>query len=175
VTVATAARLLCVAVAVAALTGVAPAAALDSDAAAAVTLEADDFEFDLDSGARIYRGRVLYRQGSIRVTCDELNSRHGDDGELRFGVCAGGPAKFQQSVASGDGLTVVHGQARAITFDRATGRVVLDGDAQVAQGGERLSGARITYDLNTRKARVTGGDGERARVQIPSRAPAATN
>lgn len=146
----------------------APAAALDTDKAQAVTLEADDFEFDLESGARIYRGNVVYRQGSIRVECDALTTRHDGDGELQSGVCTGAPGRFQQTVAGDDGETaVVQGQARAITFDRR--RIVLDGDAQVAHAGDRLSGARIAYDVDARTAKVTGdgdGGGRRPRIEI---------
>lgn len=144
-----------------------PAAALDSDKAQPVTLEADDFEFDLESGARIYRGQVEYRQGSIRIDCDELVTRHDDAGELQTGVCTGRPGRFRQTLdGDGDGGTVVRGHALRITYDLAAGRVVLDGDAQVEHRGDRLRGARIVYDLAANKARVTGADGAGARPRI---------
>lgn len=157
---------------------VAPAAAPAADKNQPVTLEADDFEFDLDSGARIYRGNVVYRQGGIRVECDALTTRHDGDGELQSGLCTGAPGRFQQTVAGGDGgdggETVVRGQARAITFDRR--RIVLDGGAQVAHDGDRLSGARIDYDLDARKAKVTGADGAaRPRIEIQPRPGRGTN
>lgn len=159
------------AIAAVAIAVAAPAAALEADKTQAVTLEADDFEFDLDSGARIYRGNVVYRQGSIRVECDALTTRHDGDGELQSGVCTGNPGRFRQTLAGDDGeTTVVQGQARAITFDR--GRIVLDGDAQVAHAGDRLSGARIAYDVDARKAKVTGdgdGSGRRPRIEIAPR------
>lgn len=160
-----------------------PAAALDSDKAQPVTLEADDFELDLESGARIYRGQVEYRQGSVRIDCDELVTRYDADDALQSGVCTGRPGRFQQTVDDGDGdgdgettvtpetaATVVRGRALTITYDRAAGRIVLDGDAQVEHRGDRLRGARITYDLETRRARVTGGgDGERPRIEAQPR------
>ena len=155
-----------------------PAAALDSDKTQPVTLEADDFELDLESGARIYRGQVEYRQGSVRIDCDELVTRYDADDALQSGVCTGRPGRFQQTVdGDGDGettvtseaATVVRGRALTITYDRAAGRIVLDGDAQVEQRGDRLRGARITYDLETRRARVTGGDGERPRIEAQPR------
>jgi len=160
-----------------------PAAALDSDKTQPVTLEADDFELDLESGARIYRGQVEYRQGSVRIDCDELVTRYDADDALQSGVCTGRPGRFQQTVNDGDGdgdgettvtpetATVVRGRALTITYDRAAGRIVLDGDAQVEHRGDRLRGARITYDLETRRARVTGGGdrGERPRIEAQPR------
>lgn len=152
-----------------------PAAALDADKTQPVTLEADDFELDLASGARIYRGQVEYRQGSIRIDCDELVTRHDDAGELQTGVCTGRPGRFQQTLA-GDGddaAAVVRGQALTITYERAAGRVVLAGEAQVAHRGDRLRGARIVYDLAAKRARVTGDDaGARPRIEVQPR-PAA--
>ena len=164
----------------AALTVAWPAAALDSDKTQPVTLEADDFELDLESGARIYRGQVEYRQGSVRIDCDELVTRYDADDALQSGVCTGRPGRFQQTVDDGDGdaattvtpetATVVRGRALTITYDRAAGRIVLDGEAQVEHRGDRLRGARITYDLETRRARVTGGgDGERPRIEAQPR------
>ena len=172
----------------AALTVAWPAAALDSDKTQPVTLEADDFELDLESGARIYRGQVEYRQGSVRIDCDELVTRYDADDALQSGVCTGRPGRFQQTVDGGDGdgdgdgdgettvtpettATVVRGRALTITYDRAAGRIVLDGEAQVEHRGDRLRGARITYDLETRRARVTGGGdrGERPRIEAQPR------
>jgi len=160
------------------LTLAGPAAALDSDKTQPVSLEADDFEFDLESGARIYRGQVEYRQGSIRIDCDELVTRHDDAGELQSGVCTGRPGRFQQTLDGDDGdgdTAIVRGHALTITYDLAAGRVVLDGDAQVEHRGDRLRGARIVYDLAAKKARVTGaadGSGDRPRIEVQPR-PAA--
>ena len=55
---------------------------LDSDRDQPATLEANDFELDLKTGVRTYRGDVVYRQGSIRLDCDELVTYFNDDGEL---------------------------------------------------------------------------------------------
>jgi len=154
------------------LTVAGPAAALDDDGSQPVTLEADDFEFDLATGARIYRGRVEYRQGSIRIDCDELVTHSDAAGAIQRGVCAGRPGRFQQTLAGdGDGdATVVKGRALRITYDRPAGRVVLDGEARVEHRGDRLRGARITYDLESRRARVTGDGDGRARIEVQPRA-----
>lgn len=144
--------------AAAALAGVAwPAGALDSDKRQPATLEADDFEFDLQSGVRIYRGNVVFRQGSMHLDCDALVTHYDDDNELEKGVCTGRPGRFKQR-PEGQAADA-RGHALSITLDNLKGLVILDGEAEVEQAGDRIRGQRITYDLRSKKARVTGGAG----------------
>ncbi|MDD9858429.1 MAG: lipopolysaccharide transport periplasmic protein LptA [Gammaproteobacteria bacterium] len=144
-----------------ALAGVAwPAGALDSDKRQPATLEADDFEFDLEAGVRIYRGNVVFRQGSMHLDCDALVTHYAEDNELEKGVCTGRPGRFKQRP---EGRTAdVHGHALSITLDNLRSLVILDGEAEVEQAGDRIRGRRITYDLRSKKARVTGGAGTTA-------------
>lgn len=147
--------------AAAALAGVAwPAGALDSDKRQPATLEADDFEFDLEAGVRIYRGNVVFRQGSMHLDCDALVTHYDDDNELEKGVCTGRPGRFKQR-PEGQAADV-HGHALSITLDNHNRWVILDGEAEVEQAGDRIRGRRITYDLRTKKARVTGAAGAAA-------------
>lgn len=147
--------------AAAALAGVAwPAGALDSDKRQPATLEADDFEFDLETGVRIYRGNVVFRQGSMHLDCDALVTHYDDDNELEKGVCTGRPGRFKQR--PDDQAADVHGHALSITLDNLRSLVILDGEAEVEQAGDRIRGRRITYDLRNKKARVTGGAGTTA-------------
>ena len=108
------------ALAVAALAGVPnlPALALDSDKNQPATLEADDFELDLATGVRTYRGGVVFRQGSIHLDCDKLVTYYGEDEKLEKGVCTGNPGRFKQRP---EGRDDVHGRARSITLDRVRG------------------------------------------------------
>ena len=145
------------ALAVAALAGVPnlPALALDSDKNQPATLEADDFELDLATGVRTYRGGVVFRQGSIHLDCDKLVTYYGEDEKLEKGVCTGNPGRFKQRP---EGRDDVHGRARSITLDRVRGVVILENRAAVEQGGNRILGRLITYDLATRKAKVASGE-----------------
>ncbi|MGI9310393.1 MAG: lipopolysaccharide transport periplasmic protein LptA [bacterium] len=131
------------------------------------TLEADDFTFDLDTGVRIYRGDVAFRQGDFHLDCDELATYHDADGGLDKGVCRGAPGRFaQRPDSSGD---EVRGRARTITLDNRAKIVVLEREAEIEHGGNRIQGERITYDLASRKLRA-GADGEsRARMIVQPR------
>lgn len=129
--------------------------ALESDRDQPATLEADDIELDLRTGVRTYRGDVVYRQGSIRLDCDELVTRFNDDGELDTGVCTGNPGRFRQR-PEGSGEDVV-GEAVKITMDQVDRLVTLGGQARVTQGPNTVTGRLITYGLDTDKVSVKGG------------------
>ena len=152
-----------------------PALALGSDRDQPIILDADDFEIDLASGTRIYRGSVVFRRGSIHLECDELVTYHNENGDLDKGVCSGTPGEFRQRPEGRDSDML--GRALSITFDQINGVVILDGRAEVDLGGDRIQGRLIKYDIETRKATVTSvaetgsetGDAEndRPRLIIP--------
>ncbi len=135
-----------------------PVFALDSDTEQPAMLDADDFEIDLSTGVRIYRGNVVFRQGSIRIECDELVTHLNDEGGLDKGVCTGSPSRFKQR-PEGSKDDVI-GVARKITMDQIEEVVVLRSQAKVSQGGTQISGRLITYDLVTEK--VKGGGNQTA-------------
>lgn len=129
--------------------------ALDSDQDQPATLEADDFELDLRTGVRIYRGNVLFRQGSIRLECDELVTYFNDDDELDKAVCSGDPGKFKQRPENSEEDII--GKARVITLDQVAELVIMKSRADITQGGTRMTGRLLTYNLATEKVVVKGG------------------
>ncbi len=128
--------------------------ALDSDSEQPATLEANDFELDLKTGVRTYRGDVLYRQGSIRLECDELVTYFNDEGELDKAFCTGDPGRFKQRPEDSEEDMI--GKAREITLDQIKELVTLKSNAQVEQGNQQMSGRLLTYNLATEKVIVKG-------------------
>ena len=128
--------------------------ALDADKAQPATLEADDFELDLETGVRTYRGGVVFRHGSIWLACDELVTYYNADDKLDKGVCTGNPGKFRQRPEGRN--SDVFGRARTITLDRVKEVVVFENRADIEHGENRIHGQLITYDLQTQKAKVAG-------------------
>ena len=130
-----------------------PAFALDSDQHQSAILQANDFELDLETGVRIYRGDVVFRQGSMRLDCDELTTHYNDD-HLHKGVCIGTPGQFEQRPEGQDAMVL--GRARSITLDRVKGMLTLEEGADIEQAGMRMAGKLITYNLLSKKVRVSG-------------------
>ncbi len=147
-------KLLVVGSAVALIISPLQVSALDSDSEQPATLEANDFELDLKTGVRTYRGDVLYRQGSIRLECDELVTYFNDEGELDKAFCTGDPGRFKQRPEDSEEDMI--GIAREITLDQIKEMVTLKSNAQVEQGNQQMSGRLLTYNLATEKVIVKG-------------------
>ena len=138
----------------------APALALDGDSEQPATLDADDMELDFATGQRIYRGNVVFRQGSLKLDCDELTTTFNDAGDLDQAVCVGSPSRFKQRPEGAEEDVV--GTASTITMDRVNDLVTLKSQAKVVQGGTTITGRLITYDLTTEKASIKGGSTQTA-------------
>ncbi len=127
---------------------------LQNDLNQPAILEADHMELDLRNGVRVYRGNVVFRQGTIRLDCDVLTT-HFEDDELQQGMCVGSPGKFRQGLEnSRDDFA---GQAMEITLEGAENRVILRHQATVTQGQNTISGTVITYDMTTERIAVNQG------------------
>ncbi len=135
--------------------------ALDSDVRQPATLEADDFEIDFNTGIRIYRGNVVFQQGSLQLNCQKLTTYLNDDDQLDKAICLGNrhnPGRFKQRPEHQEqDLTGVAGE---ITIDQISQLVMLQNRAQVIQGDLTMSGKIIIYNLSTQKVRVASGDAQ---------------
>lgn len=129
--------------------------ALENDQEQTATLDADEFDIDLQTGVRIYRGNVIYRQGSIKLTADEIVA-YFKEGALERAVATGKPgnlARFSQRPEGKD--TDIVGVALRIELDDAKQFIVLQNKAKINQDAHEISGEKITYDLNAQRLKVT--------------------
>ncbi len=131
------------------------ACALDEDANQPAFLDADDMEIDFTKGVRIYRGNVVFTQGSIRLNCDKLVTYLDDTQGLEEAICTGEPARFKQRPQNQD--EDMRASALEITLDQGNDRLLLESQARIEQGDSIITGNTVNYNLATRKARITGG------------------
>ncbi len=129
--------------------------ALDSDADQPAVLDADDMEMDFTKGTRIYRGNVIFTQGSIRMNCDKLVTYLDDRQALEQAICTGDPARFKQQPE--EHSEDVKASALKITLHQTNDLVILDDSAKIEQKSSIITGKTITYNLATKKTKVTGG------------------
>ena len=153
--------------------------ALDDDANQPAFLDADDMEIDFTKGVRIYRGNVVFTQGSMRLNCDKLVTYLDDNQALEEAICTGDPARFKQRPQDQD--DDVRSSALEITLNQTNDLLILENQARIEQGDSIITGNKVTYNLATRKAKVTGGqsiqsdsgsesqDNSRARIVIQPR------
>ncbi|RMG30534.1 MAG: lipopolysaccharide transport periplasmic protein LptA [Gammaproteobacteria bacterium] len=151
-----------------------PAPALRSDRDQPVLLDADQATLSERRGVSVYRGHVVVRQGTLRITGDVL-TLYGHGGHIERAVVEGRPATFRQRP---DGKPEdVRARARRMVYEAARRRVILTGEAVVWQGGDVFRSARIVYDIDqdrvqaggTAKGSASPGDG---RVHILLQPPA---
>ena len=127
--------------------------ALDSDADQPAVLDADVMEMDFTQGTRIYRGNVIFTQGSIRMNCDKLVTYLDDKQVLEQAICTGDPARFKQQPE--EHSEDVKASALKITLQQTNDLVILDDSAKMEQEGSIITGKTITYNLATKITKAT--------------------
>ena len=127
--------------------------ALDSDADQPAVLDADVMEMDFTKGTRIYRGNVIFTQGSIRMSCDKLITYLDDKQALEQAICTGDPARFKQQPE--EHSEDVKASALKITLQQTNDLVILDDSAKMEQEGSIITGKTITYNLATKITKAT--------------------
>ena len=141
------------------------AVGLSSDKDAPVELEADSADINQKTGTTIYQGRVKVTQGSMILTADKVVIDYKDNKAHKF-TATGTPARFQQLPDNEE--TPIKGKGQTILYLIKSEELVLTGDAELHQGGDRFSSDKIVYDRV--KAQLKAGSAaqgsERVRVTI---------
>mgnify|MGYP005993172205 CR=1 FL=1 len=128
--------------------------ALTSDRDQPADIEADDIEFDMKKGTRIFTNNVLVVQGTLRIKADKLEARYAD-GELQNVKAWGNFARFKQR--PDDKPNDVEGWANKIVVNQKTNMLTLTGQAALRQGGDTARGDEIIYNMSTDTLKVRGG------------------
>lgn len=139
--------------------------ALSSDKDAPVELEADSADINQKTGTTVYQGKVKITQGSMILTADKVVIEHQDNKAHRF-TATGTPARFQQLPDNEE--TPIKGKGKTIIYLIKSEELVLKGDAELHQDGDRFSSDRIVYDRVKAqlKAGTAAQGNERVRVTI---------
>lgn len=142
-----------------------PAWAREGDRSAPATIEAGRAEIERADGVHRYFGDVVFVQGTLRITGDEMTVR-APNGTVEFAESIGTPATTRQETDTGE---IVDAEASRIEYHADEQLVILTGNAVVTRGGERFAAGRIRYRTDT--GRVVAGpgaeqDGERVRIRI---------
>jgi lipopolysaccharide export system protein LptA len=150
--------------------------ALPEDATQDILVAAASSELFLDQGLVIYRGGddspATITQGSLVIAGSEIRIEQGKDGALRKITASGSPARYQQQPAVDQ--EVVHASGLTLVYDNSAQLLTVDAEAELLQAGTTLSGHRIEYDMQARRASATSSaSGNDVKMTIP--APPASN
>ena len=121
----------------------------DSDAP--LTIRSDSLDAFQEEGERrlVFTQNVIATQADLTITSDRLEALYPDNVTQ--------PGRL---VAEGR-VVVIRGSHEArcdrATYDRSERRVVCQGHAELRRGGDRVTGARIEFDIDSERVVVSGG------------------
>lgn len=121
----------------------------DSDAP--VEVVSDNLTIDQEIGLAVFTGNVVVVQGDLTMAAEEVRVTYveDDDGtEVNEVLASGGVVMTRGEDAAAEGQNAV--------YSIESGEVVMTGSVLVTQGDDTVAGERLTIDLNTGDAVVTG-------------------
>lgn len=137
--------------------------AIDIDQSQPIEIESDSAMIDDSEGISTYRGNVIIRQGSTKLTADNITVFAQDRSVTQI-VANGTPATFKQQDAGAEQST--SGQAEQITYKAEDAILVFSGEAKLEQNTNSFSGDQIEYDIMRKAIRAKGDEGSGNRVKI---------
>src|SRR5690606_3757964 len=117
--------------------------ALSEDEAPAIDIRAE--KLDLDAAARTARlsGNVVLVRGELTVTCQDIELRYDDDGQVTWAKGTGGVVARMKDIRA---------EAKEVSLDLGRNLLELGGGVRVTQGrGARLEASRATLDIAASK------------------------
>jgi lipopolysaccharide export system protein LptA len=122
------------------------------DSAQPVEVTSERLDLDQGSGTAVFSGTVRVGQGALRLAADRVQVFYDQADQS-------GTGPIQRLIATGK-VTLATGteaaEASEATYDVAQGKVDMQGDVLLTQGGNALSGERLTIDLNANTAQMQG-------------------
>ncbi len=132
-----------------------------------IHIEADQAEISERQGIMTYTGHVLLRQGGIELRADTVVV-YSKDGELQRITAEGQPVHYSQKPGA---EKAIKGVSQRMEYRAKDKRLLLLGDAEFWQGGNRFSGNRIQYDPETERVIANAGDTDLATDSASGKKP----
>jgi lipopolysaccharide export system protein LptA len=127
---------------------------LESDADAEIIIQSDRAEFDRKAGTAVYKGNVIFEQGTLLINAVQITLFSDAEQRLKKAIALGEPARFQQQLEGDKGLT--QGQGQRITYLTQDKKVSFLKDAVLKQKGSSFSGNLIIYDIMNENIKAKG-------------------
>jgi len=111
-----------------------------------IEITADAAEHNEADRTVTYIGNVVITQDGVTMQCQRVTLKQSDDGPQTI-TAEGRPVSIHQS--PGEGRDELDAVANRAEYDLEKKLIVLSGDAELTQKGDRFKSDRIVYDLNT--------------------------
>ena len=126
-----------------------------------VEVSADEATFEQSAGTGVYRGNAELIQGKRRLNADVIRL-FTENNELVRVEATGNPVRMEE----GKELSA---RASNLVYDLSTRRLVLTGNARVTHQGNTFEGAKVEYNLDSRRVDASSEGDKRVRLVIPAK------
>jgi lipopolysaccharide export system protein LptA len=131
-----------------------------------VQLRAERIEIDQKTGLSRYLGRVVFTQGTLRLTADRAEARHRGD-VLEQVTAHGRPLTFRERPAGR--VELVEGSAARAEYEAVARRLHLYGDVELRHGRDELRAGVLHYDLANETVLAESDGGRRVYAALAAR------
>jgi lipopolysaccharide export system protein LptA len=139
------------------------ALAADDDRQQPVHLRADRIDVDQKRGLSLYRGHVVFNQGSLHLTAARAEVQNRGNA-VETVTAEGRPVTFRHRPEGMEEL--IEGEASRAVYHAPTRRVDLYGDVQVRRGRDLFRGAVLHYDIENRGMVAESANGQQVYVAL---------
>ena len=121
---------------------------ISADASAPIEISADSLSVDQDTGKATFSGNVVIGQGALRLSAGEVEVIYAEGSGQIASLKAKGGATFVTETEAAE--------AETADYDLETGSLILIGDVLLTQGSSAISAERMSINLNTGDAELSG-------------------
>ena len=121
---------------------------ISADASAPIEISADSLSVDQDTGKATFSGNVVIGQGALRLSAGEVEVIYAEGSGQIASLKAKGGATFVTETEAAE--------AETADYNLETGSLILIGDVLLTQGSSAISAERMSINLNTGDAELSG-------------------
>ncbi|HAM76805.1 MAG TPA: lipopolysaccharide transport periplasmic protein LptA [Alcanivorax sp.] len=125
-----------------------------------VEVSADEATFEQSAGTGVYRGNAELIQGKRRLNADVIRL-FTENNELMRVEATGSPVRMVEGKE-------LNARADKLVYDLAQRSLVLTGNARVTHQGNTFEGAKVEYNLDSRRVDASSEGDKRVRLVIPA-------
>lgn len=118
-------------------------------------------QLDFEDSVWQFTGNVRIDTGDGLITCESADLRFAGH-QLRHATITGSPATFELRRPGNEQMT--YAEAGRLEYDFPDGIVEFEGNATITEGGNRISGNYLVYNIEEQRINAESGDGEKVKI-----------
>tara|TARA_R110001606_G_scaffold360158_9_gene512976 strand:+ start:25202 stop:25756 length:555 start_codon:yes stop_codon:yes gene_type:complete len=125
-----------------------------------VEITADKAVFEQNAGTGVYQGNAVLVQGNRRMRADVIRLFTENEQLVRV-EASGNPVRMNEG-------TDLEAHAQNLVYDLRGRQLILTGNAYVKHQGNTFEGAKVEYNLDSRRVDASSEGDKRVRLVIPA-------